>query len=167
MLKKFLGSFWLLAFLSGMLLMPLAVQAQTGKAQLALNVIMGAPPEVAAGQSRSFHLQVMNVGSESVTNIRFSALPPDNWTVEFDPVSIDLLNPGASTMIVADITPAAGAGHGGYDVSLMAQANETSSMTSVYLNVKGGITSWVWVGLALGVLAVGIFVLIFIRFGRR
>ena len=147
--------------------MPVAAQAQTGKAQLALNVIMGVPPEVTAGQSQSFHLQVMNVGSETVTNIRFSAVAPANWTVEFDPVIVDLLNPGASTVIVANITPANGTSHGSYDVSLMAQANETGAMTSVYLMVKGGISYWAWVGLVLGVLAVGVFVFIFIRFGRR
>jgi uncharacterized membrane protein len=167
MFKKILGLFFLPAVLGGLLLMPVAAQAQTGKAQLAFNLILGAPPEVTAGESHSFHLQVMNVGSETLNGIRFSAVAPDNWTVEFEPERVDTLIPGMSAVIAANITPAAGIENGGYDVSLMAQANETGAMTSVYLNVKGGITSWVWVGLVLGVLAIGVFAFIFIRFGRR
>jgi uncharacterized membrane protein len=122
---------------------------------------------VAPGQSSHFLIELRNDGSETVNNIRLSSVPLENWTVGFQPAGLAALAAGAAKIVDVSISPGINTGSGNYNVTLLARADETGSVTSVYLSVEGGASFRPWVGLGLGVIAVGVFGFVFLRFGRH
>lgn len=122
--------------------------------------------DVRSGKTNQVPLVVVNDGTAPLSNVMFSSTPPSDWKVEFNPASIDVVNPGEAAQVVASITPSGDAISGDYVVSLNAAVPETSSSVDLRATVKGSRT-WGFVGLGLiaaAVIGVGY---VFRRFGRR
>ena len=109
---------------------------------------------------------VRNDGSAPLTDVNLSGSLPSGWEVEFDPASIDRVEPGATTSVVARITPAGDAIAGDYAVSLTAAAAGDSQTLDVRFAVKAS-GFWGGVGIGVIVLALGGLLWVFRRYGRR
>jgi uncharacterized membrane protein len=133
---------------------------------LILNLLPGGYYEgIRAGEESQLFLELRNEGDAAVTNIRFNASLPEGWAVRFDPAVLSILAGKSSTTLDAYITPAKNAS-GGYNVTLMAQADQTRALTSAYFNIKSGTDLWIWLGIGIGVVVIAGFILVFRRFGR-
>ena len=65
------------------------------------------------------------------------------------------------------LRPDKDADKGEYNVTLIADANETRRVTSIFVRVESASLFWVWVGIGIAVLLIAGFVVIFMRFGRE
>jgi uncharacterized membrane protein len=172
-MKAFIKTFWLmlpLLFLCQFLLGSLSAQAQPGKFDLTLWVVPGpgdSMDRTRPGQENHMFLEVRNNGNTPLTGIRFSSTTPDNWTVVFNPPSLDTLNIGSTYAVDVTVIPPANTGSGNYTVSMIATANETRAVTSAYLRVEGGLSIWAWVGFGVIGLIIIIFILIYLRNSRK
>jgi len=122
--------------------------------------------DVVAGRDKKVALVVENTGSAPLNGISFSASTPENWTVEFDPDIIDVLNPGESAQVTALITADAKAISGDYVVSMKASTRETSQQANFRVTVKTS-TLWGVVGVAFVVLICAGIYWVFNTYGRR
>lgn len=122
--------------------------------------------DVVAGKDKKITLEVENDGSAPLNSIKFSAQTPDNWTVEFDPESIEVLNPGESAQVTAVITADSKAISGDYVVSMQASTRETREQANFRVTVKTS-TLWGVVGIAFVVLICAGVYWVFNTYGRR
>ncbi|HOL18083.1 MAG TPA: NEW3 domain-containing protein [Bacillota bacterium] len=122
--------------------------------------------EVVAGRDKKVMLEVENSGSAALHGINFSSQTPDQWSVTFDPQSIDILKPGEKRQITATITAHSKAIAGDYVVSMRAAAKEAIEKVDFRVTVKTS-TWWGLVGIivVLGVCA-GVY-RVFRKYGRR
>lgn len=122
--------------------------------------------DVRSGKTTQVPLLVVNDGTAPLTGVELTATPPTDWKVEFAPQAIDVINPGETGQVVANITPSGDAISGDYVVSVNAAVPETSAQVDLRTTVKGSRT-WGFVGLGLiaaAVIGVGV---VFRRYGRR
>ena len=148
-------------------LAPCSLLAQPEKTGLTLNVIPdGYYNVITAGQGKTIFLEVWNNGNIELTNIRLSADFPKGWTVEFNPGLIDNLATGSSQTVDVILRTAKDAKKGEYNVTLIADANETRRVTSIFVRVESASLFWLWVGIGIAALLIAGSVLIFMRFGR-
>jgi uncharacterized membrane protein len=160
---------------------PVVVEAsgsgRSAKAELAVQItgnydlVLTTPDErlnvdVQAGKATEMPLVVANHGTAPLLGVTLSATPPRGWKVTFAPDTIDDIEPGATTDVVATITPADDAIAGDYRLTLRSQVPETDDAIEVRATVK---TSAVWglVGVAIILIALGALGYVFRRFGRR
>ncbi|MBM4452490.1 MAG: hypothetical protein FJ024_08465 [Chloroflexi bacterium] len=150
------------------ILLPCSALAQAEKVDLTLRLISdGYYSKITAGKDKTIFLEVGNTGKKDITNIRLYADLPEGWTVEFRPGLIDYLGPGSFQAIDVILRPAANAAKGEYSVTLIAEANEIRRGTSIFVRVESASFLWVWVGAGVALLAILVFILIFMRFGRE
>jgi uncharacterized membrane protein len=122
---------------------------------------------ITAGEDKTIFLEIENAGNEPITNIRLYADLPEGWAVEFSPGLIDYLGPGSVQAVDIILRPASNTAKGGYTVALIAEANETRKVTSIFVIVEYASLFWVWVGVGVAALVIAGFIFIFIRFGRQ
>jgi uncharacterized membrane protein len=149
---------------------PVATQAQPGKFDLTLWVVPGpgdSTDMVKPGQEKHLFLEVRNNSNSPINGIRFSSTTPDDWKVAFSPQSLDSLSSGSTYAVDVTITPPPNTGNGNYTVSLIATANETRAVTSAFLRVEGGLSVWAWVGFGVIGLIIIVFILVYLRYGRK
>ncbi len=162
--------YWLplLAMALTAVLSPCSTLAQAEKTGLTLNVVPdGYYNTITAGQEKTIFLEVWNNDNTELTNIRLSADFPKGWTVEFNPGMIDSLTPGSSQTVDVLLRPDKNAKEGEYNVTLIADANETRRVTSIFVRVESASLFWLWVGIGIAVLLIAGSVFIFMRFGRE
>jgi len=162
--------YWLPLLAVGLtaVLSPCSILAQAEKTVLTLIVVSdGYYNRITAGQEKTIFLEIGNNGNTELTNIRLSADSPKGWTAEFSPELIDNLAPGNFQTVDILLRPADNAAKGEYTVALIAEANETRRVTSIYVRVESASLFWVWVGIGIAALVIAGFVFIFIRFGRQ
>lgn len=109
---------------------------------------------------------ITNTGTAAVTNLRLSATPPNNWTVDFDPTETASLAPDQSVVIKARITPAGEAIAGDYSISFRATAAEANDSTDIRFTVETSLIGAI-IGVVLIVAAIGGLYWVFRRYGRR
>jgi len=109
---------------------------------------------------------ITNTGTAPVTNVTLSATPPANWTVTFDPKTVDSIAAGQSTTVKASITPSGNAIAGDYNIAFKATAKEASGDASIRFTVETGILGAI-LGAAVIVAALGGLYWVFRRYGRR
>jgi uncharacterized membrane protein len=109
---------------------------------------------------------ITNTGTAPVTNLKMTASPPADWTVKFDPETVDSVAPGAPVTIKAQITPAGNAIAGDYNIAFKANAAEASADAEVRFTVETS-SFGALIGAALIVAAVGGLYWVFRRYGRR
>ena len=166
--KKVLWLFLMIAGLLACLVSPTMLLAQEAKVDLSLRML---PEyyykEVIPGEDNTLFMEVRNNGDKEITNIRFDSDKPEGWVVDFKPGSIDYLGAGSSQTIDVKVIPGRDTGRGEYNLTIIAEANETRAATSTMLRVENGSSFWLWVGLGVGALVIAGFIVIFLRFGRQ
>jgi uncharacterized membrane protein len=149
-------------------LSPCSILAQVEKTNLTLRIASdNYYDNLTAGQEKTIFLEIGNNGTTELTNIRLSADSPKGWTVGFSPSLIDKLAAGSFQTVDVILKPADNASKGGYNITLIAEANETRSVTGYFVNLQSSSLLWVWIGIGLAALVIAGFVFIFIRFGRQ
>jgi uncharacterized membrane protein len=161
--------YWIPLLIIGLtaVLWPCSLLAQAEKTALTLRIASdNYYDNLTAGQEKTIFLEIGNNGTTELTNIRLSADSPKGWTVKFSPNLIDKLAAGSFQTVDVILKPAANAAKGGYNITLIAEANETRSATGYFVNMQSSSLLWVWIGIGLAALVVAGFVFIFLRFGR-
>ncbi|MFC1864227.1 NEW3 domain-containing protein [Chloroflexota bacterium] len=166
--KKVLWLALLTAVLLAFLGSPVVLLAQEDSVDLSLRML---PDyyyrEVVSGQDHTLFMEVRNRGDKEITNIRFDSNKPAGWVVDFKPTSISYLGAGSSQTVDVNIIPSLDTGRGEYNLTFLAEADETRTATSMMLRVESGSYFWLWVGAGVAALAIAGFVIIFLRFGRQ
>jgi len=152
-----------------MLLVPPAVLfAQEAKVDLSLRMLSEYYyKEVTPGEDNTLFMEIRNNGNKEITNIRFDSDKPQGWVVDFNPDSISYLSAGSSQTVDVNVIPSRDTGRGEYNLTFLAEANETRAATSTMLRVETGPSFWLWVGIGLAALVIAGFVIIYRRFGRQ
>lgn len=122
--------------------------------------------DVKAGGTTRVPLVVVNEGTGPLREVSFSATPPTNWKVTFEPESIDELPPNEQQTVTAVFTPAKNALAGDYVVTMSANSDQAVSRTEMRVTVKVS-TLWGVLGVLIAVAAIGVLGFVFRRFGHR
>ena len=83
------------------------------------------------------------------------------------PAVIDRLNPGDIQTADISVVPARNTDRDGYQITVIAHANETRRITSIYLRIDAVTSIWTWIGAGIAVLVIAGFVIVFRRYGRQ
>ena len=127
-----------------------------------------------AGGTSTLNLNISNLGSAPLTNVKLTATQPTGWKVTFDQDTIASIPAGpgtdaATVPVVATIQPPANAVAGDYQITIRAQSqDQTSATDSVSIRTTVD-TSPVGLLIGIGILivvAAGLF-FVFQRYGRR
>ncbi len=166
--KKVLWLFLLIAGLLAYLGSPAVLLAQEAKVDLSLRILPGYYyKEVIPGEDNALFMEVRNNGDKEITNIRFDSDKPEGWVVDFEPGSIDYLGAGSSQTIDVKVIPGRDTNRGEYNLTFIAEANETRTATSTMLRVENGSSFWLWIGLGMAAFVIAGFIVIFLRFGKQ
>ena len=166
--KKVLWLFLLIAVLLVCLGSPTMLLAQDAKVDLSLRMLPDYYyKEVIPGEDNALFMEIRNRGDKEVTNIRFNSDKPEGWIVDFKPISIDYLSAGSSQTIDVNVIPSRDASRGEYNLTVIAEANETRAATSTMLRVDNSPSFWLWIGFGVCALVIAGFIFIFLRFGRQ
>lgn len=166
--KKVLWLFLLIAALLACLGSPTMLIAQEAKVDLSLRMLPDYYyKEVIPGEDNALFMEIRNRGDKDITNIRFISDKPKGWIVDFKPGSIDYLSAGSSQTIDVKVIPGLDTSRGEYNLTFIAEADETRTATSTMLRVESGYSFWLWVGLGVAALVIAGFIFIFLRFGRQ
>jgi uncharacterized membrane protein len=119
-----------------------------------------------AGQDNFFSIEVLNLGTDALDNIKFSSVKPSGWSIEFTPDKIDSLPAIDSQTVDVNIKPPTETIAGDYEITIRASGEQASEEMKVRVTVETP-TIWGWVGMAIIVLVIGGLVYIFMRLSRR
>jgi len=163
---------WLFLFMTTLmtiLLLPQPALAQERQTDLTLRLVShGSHIETTAGQDNNFFLEINNIGSKAIRNIKLSSDKPEGWVIDFKPGRIDYLAPGSHQTVNVNIKPPMNIGRGEHEINFIAEANEIRKVEKFWVTVKVKMASlWVWVGIGGMLIVVAAFVLIYMRFGRQ
>jgi uncharacterized membrane protein len=122
--------------------------------------------EAKAGKDFRLALEVRNIGTETLTGIGLSSDRPSGWTVSIDPSEIDTLAPGAVSRSSIAIRPGSTVAKGDYQVTFTASADGIQRMQFLQIRVKPA-SYWLWVVFGIAAVVVAVFVMVFLRAGRR
>lgn len=152
---------------SGQSLQTKLVAEVTGSADLSLQT----PSERlnasgSAGATTDLQLLVRNEGSAPLHGVQFSASPPTDWEVSFEPEKISSIAPGKTVRVSVHATPAGDAITGDYVLTLTASSQSGDDSVDIRYTVET--SSWWWlVGIVVIAVAVVGLLWAFRRFGRR
>ncbi|RJX26870.1 MAG: hypothetical protein C4554_05315 [Dethiobacter sp.] len=111
-------------------------------------------------------MELRNKGSAVLNNINFYSNEPSGWSVNFDPKTIDTLEPGENRRVTAAIKAGNDAIAGDYLVTLSAGTRETRGEAEMRVTVKTS-TLWGIVGLLIVLAVVAGVYGAFRYYGRR
>lgn len=155
-------AFSLVAIVTAIFL-PQPALAQTGDFTLFLTVYRN---KIEPGQDNVLFLEVRNTGKTELTNIEFSSLASEGWIIEFEPATIDRLNPDNFQTVKVKVKPPTTIK--GYDeVTLIAEAHGLRRVTNAWLRVETAISVWLWTGAAIAAVVVVAFIFIFVRMSHQ
>lgn len=160
---------------------PLGVRASGGGQTVDANLIvvitgtfemtLTTPPERlnadgVSGRASRVALVIRNEGSAPLNGVSLSSSPPRDWTVTFEPETVESIPPGESAEVTAVVTPSREAIAGDYVLTLTARTDQATSNADIRFTVE---TSALWGGVGLLVIlaAIGGLGLVFRRYGRR
>jgi len=118
------------------------------------------------GNPSSISVYVKNTGSAVNNQISFMSFKPENWKVEFEPETIDAIEPGGFKQVDVKITPYEDALVGDYSVSLKIDGEKTSKNMEFRVSVKAS-SAWAWIGIAIIMVVIALLTIIFRKLGRR
>jgi uncharacterized membrane protein len=119
-----------------------------------------------AGKQSSVPIVVTNTGSAFADAVELSSSAPSGWKIEFEPKTIDRIEPGKDAEVQAQITPTATSLPGDYMATLRATSRGEASSTQFRVQVLSSNT-WVMAGAGIIGVAVLFMVAAVVRFGRR
>jgi uncharacterized membrane protein len=119
-----------------------------------------------AGKSTNITFVVTNNGSAPATKVGVTAFPPSNWKMEFDPKTIDKIEPNGKVNVTATITPAEKAVAGDYMTTVTATTEGSSANADYRVTVT---TSTLWGIIGIAIIAIALLAVLgaVSRFGRR
>ncbi len=122
--------------------------------------------DITAGDEKRLELLVRNTGSSIINGIELTSSVPVNWSVIFDPVKVERLDPGQSATVFATIKAYKKAIAGDYVTTLESRSPEASSTASFRISVKTPVLLG-WIGILIIIGALGIVFYLFQKYGRR
>ena len=122
--------------------------------------------EAEAGAPTAVSFVVTNTGTAPATKVTVNSYPPSNWKIEFDPKTIDKIDPNGKVNVTATITPGAKAVAGDYMTSISASTEGSSANADYRVSVT---TSTVWGIIGIAIIAIALLSVLgaVARFGRR
>ncbi len=123
--------------------------------------------KAAAGKDNYFSIEVGNLGTAPIENIKFSSDKPTGWSIEFVPDKVDLLEALNTKTVDVNIKPPPETIAGDYVIKLRASGTQATSIELPLRITVETPTIWGWVGVAIIVLVIVGLVVIFMRFSRR
>jgi uncharacterized membrane protein len=118
------------------------------------------------GKPANMSFYVKNTGTAANHDIKFLSFKPENWTVEFSPEKIEVIEPGELKQVELTITPYDDALVGDYSISVNVEGEKASKVIEFRTTVKAsGVWGWIGIGIIVAVI-VGLFGL-FRWLGRR
>ena len=123
--------------------------------------------KAAAGKDNYFSIEIGNLGTAPVENIKFSSDKPAGWSIEFSPDKVDLLEALNTKTVDVNIKPPPETIAGDYMISLRASGTQATSQELPLRVTVETPTVWGWVGVVIIVLVIIGLVVIFMRFSRR
>ncbi len=119
-----------------------------------------------AGKATTVTFVVTNSGTAPATKVGVTAFPPGNWKMEFDPKTIDKIDPNGKTNVTATITPADKAVAGDYMTTVTATTEGSSANADYRVSVT---TSTLWGIIGIAIIAIALLAVLgaVSRFGRR
>jgi len=120
-----------------------------------------------AGKDNYFSVELGNLGTAAVDNIKFSTTKPEGWSIELAPDKIDSLAAIDSQTVELNIKPPTETIAGDYSITIRASGEQTASQEmSIRVTVETP-TVWGWVGVVIIAIVVVGLVVVFMRFSRR
>jgi uncharacterized membrane protein len=119
-----------------------------------------------AGKTSTVPIVVTNAGSAPADLVELSATPPTGWKIEFNPKTIDHIDPGKDAEVQAEITPTATSLAGDYQAAIRATSRGEAASTQFRVAV-GTSSTWIMAGAGIIGAAVLFMVAAVARFGRR
>jgi len=119
-----------------------------------------------AGRQSSVPIVVTNTGSAFADAVELSSSAPSGWKIEFEPKTIDRIEPGKDAEVQAQITPTATSLPGDYMATLRATSRGEASSTQFRVQV---LSSSTWAMMGAGIIGVAVLFMVaaVVRFGRR
>jgi uncharacterized membrane protein len=120
-----------------------------------------------SGKDNTFSMDIGNLGTATVDNIKFNTTKPDGWSITTKPEKVDKIEALNTQTVELDIKPPKNTIAGDYQISIRATGAQISS-EEVQLRVTVNTpATWQWVGV--GIIAVVILglIVVFMRFSRR
>jgi uncharacterized membrane protein len=119
-----------------------------------------------AGEEVVTTIIVTNSGTADLESVQLSADPPTDWTVEFEPAELAVIESGASQEVVVRAIPSTDAVAGDYAIGVT--ATSTSETASVAYRFTVETSRW-WgvIGVIIIAAALGALFYVFRRYGRR
>jgi uncharacterized membrane protein len=118
------------------------------------------------GKPANMSIYVKNTGSATNHNIKFVTFKPENWKVEFNPETIDALDPDGFKQVEVTITPYEDALVGDYSVGVDVEGEKASKSIEFRVTVKAS-TAWGWIGIGIIVVVIAGLIGLFLWLGRR
>jgi uncharacterized membrane protein len=161
---------------------PIQIHAQGGETEAAIELVAEVVGEASLnlttvderlsgeaeiGTQTPVTLLVQNTGSAPAVSVATSATSPSGWTVEFEPETIEQIEPGQQAQVTARMQPSDKAIAGDYEITFRAQPEGGASESAEYRVTVRTSTLWGVAGVALIAVAVGVVGLAVSRFGRR
>ena len=122
--------------------------------------------EAEAGKAKQIAFVVTNTGTAPATKVSVNSYPPSNWKIEFDPKTIDKIDPNGKANVTATLTPADKAVAGDYMTSF--NANTEGSTANADYRVTVTTSTW-WGIIGIAIIAIALLAVLgsVARFGRR
>jgi len=160
---------------------PIVIRASSGeaKAEIMLTCILtgtyaidaGTPTgllsvDARQGKKSIVSIFIKNTGSAPIQNIKFLSFKPENWKVEFNPDSIQSLEPKEVKQVEVSIIPYEEAFVGDYSVGIGIQSEKVSKNLEFRVSVKASAV-WGWIGVGIIIIVIVGLMLLFRWIGRR
>jgi len=119
-----------------------------------------------AGKQASIPIVVTNIGTAPADEITLSSSAPSGWKIEFEPKTIDQIEPNKNKEVQAHVTPPEKAIAGDYAPTFTATSRGETANTQFRVAVS---TSTLWGIAGAGIIAIALLILVgaVARFGRR
>jgi len=122
---------------------------------------------VKAGRDNYFSIDVSNLGTAPIDDIKFSSVKPSGWTIEFSPDKIESLPAIDYQTVELNIKPPTETIAGDYEITIQASGVQASrEEIKIRVTVETP-TIWGWVGVGIIVLVIAGLAYVFVRFSRR
>jgi uncharacterized repeat protein (TIGR01451 family) len=145
---------------------PLSMHIE-GQPKLALTTPDGRlSGQAEAGKSTTVTFVVTNSGTAPATKVGVTAFPPSNWKMEFEPKTIDKIDPNGKANVTATITPGDKSVAGDYMTTVTATTEGSSANADYRVSVT---TSTLWGIIGIAIIAIALLAVLgaVSRFGRR
>src|SRR5690242_13395309 len=121
---------------------------------------------VVAGSQSSIPVVITNTGTAPADGVELSGSAPSGWKIEFEPKTVERIDPGKDAEVQALVTPTVKSLAGEYAATIRATSQGESASTQFRLAVA---TSSTWVMAGAGIIGVAVLFMAaaVARFGRR